>query len=72
MISSLGINPHECEAMFEDVKTIKNKTDFVVSNSRALRRDMDLTLLENKFAIAKNIFLLVSAWKALSSTDCSE
>jgi len=22
MISSLGINPHECEAMFEDVKTI--------------------------------------------------
>ncbi|MEI8285461.1 MAG: ribonucleotide-diphosphate reductase subunit beta [bacterium] len=57
MISSLGINPHECEAMFEDVKTIKNKTDFVVSNSRALRRDMDLTLLENKFAIAKNIFL---------------
>ena len=57
MISSLGINPHECEAMFEDVKTIKNKTDFVVSNSRALRRDMDFTLLENKFAIAKNIFL---------------
>jgi ribonucleoside-diphosphate reductase beta chain len=57
MISSLGINPHECEAMFEDVKTIKNKTDFVVSNSRALRRDMDLTSLENKFAFAKNIFL---------------
>jgi ribonucleoside-diphosphate reductase beta chain len=57
MISSLGINPHECEAMFEDVKTIKNKTDFVVSNSRALRRDMDLTDLENKLALAKNIFL---------------
>jgi ribonucleoside-diphosphate reductase beta chain len=57
MISSLGINPHECEAMFEDVKTIKNKTDFVVSNSRALRRDMDLTDHENKLALAKNIFL---------------
>ena len=57
MISSLGINPHECEAMFEDVRTIKNKTDFVVSNSRALRRDMDLTHLENKLALAKNIFL---------------
>ena len=57
MISSLGINPHECEAMFEGVKTIKNKTDFVVSNSRALRRDMDLTDLENKLALAKNIFL---------------
>ena len=57
MISSLGINPHECEAMFEDVKTIKNKTDFVVSNSRALRRDMDLTDHDNKLALAKNIFL---------------
>ncbi len=57
MISSLGINPHECEAMFEDVDTIKNKTDFVVSNSRALRRDMDFTLPENKAALAKNIFL---------------
>ena len=57
MISSLGINPHECEAMFEDVATIKNKTDFVVSNSRALRRDLDLTLPENKRALAKNIFL---------------
>jgi ribonucleoside-diphosphate reductase beta chain len=57
MISSLGINPHECEAMFEDVKTIKNKTDFVVSNSRALRRDMDMNDMENKLALAKNIFL---------------
>ncbi|MEO6847634.1 MAG: ribonucleotide-diphosphate reductase subunit beta [Chthoniobacterales bacterium] len=57
MISSLGINPHECEAMFEDVATIKRKTDFVVSNSRALRRDMDLTKTENKQALAKNIFL---------------
>jgi ribonucleoside-diphosphate reductase beta chain len=25
MISSLGLNPHECEAMFEDVPTIKAK-----------------------------------------------
>jgi ribonucleoside-diphosphate reductase beta chain len=57
MISSLGINPHECEAMFEGVPTIKNKTDFVVSNSRALRRDMDLNDPENKAALAKNIFL---------------
>lgn len=57
MISSLGINPHECEAMFEDVATIKEKTDFVVSNSRALRRDLDLTKTENKQALAKNIFI---------------
>jgi ribonucleoside-diphosphate reductase beta chain len=26
MIASLGINPHECEAMFEDVPTIVGRT----------------------------------------------
>jgi len=57
MISSLGINPHECEAMFDDVKTIKEKTDFVVTNSRKMRRDFDLTTIENRQALAKNIFL---------------
>ncbi|MDP0492231.1 MAG: ribonucleotide-diphosphate reductase subunit beta [Verrucomicrobiota bacterium JB023] len=57
MISSLGINPHECEAMFEDIPTIKAKNNFVVSNSRALRRDIDLTVTENKQALAKNIFM---------------
>jgi ribonucleoside-diphosphate reductase beta chain len=57
MISSLGVNPHECEAMFADIKTIDKKANFVVSNSRALRRDIDLTLTENKQALAKNIFL---------------
>lgn len=57
MISSLGLNPHECEAMFEDVPTIKAKNTLVVNNSRALRRDVDLTLTENKQALAKNIFL---------------
>lgn len=57
MLSSLGLNPHECEAMFEDVPTIKAKNTFVVSNSRSLRRDIDLTVTENKQALAKNIFL---------------
>ncbi len=57
MISSLGINPHEAEAMFEDVETIKRKNDFVVSNSKNLRRDMDLTITENKQLLAQNIFL---------------
>ena len=57
MISSLGINPHECEAMFEDIPTIVKKNEFVVKNSRNLRRDVDLTRLENKQALAKNIFL---------------
>ncbi len=57
MISSLGINPHECEAMFEDIPTIARKTKFVTSNSKALRRDLDLNDLATKQALAKNIFL---------------
>jgi ribonucleoside-diphosphate reductase beta chain len=57
MLSSIGLNPHECEAMFEDIPTIKEKNNYVVSNSRALRRDVDLTITENKQALAKNIFL---------------
>ncbi|GHC03882.1 ribonucleotide-diphosphate reductase subunit beta [Cerasicoccus arenae] len=57
MISSLGINPHECEAMFTDINTIDRKTEFLVHNSRELRRDMDMTKTENKQALAKNMFL---------------
>lgn len=57
MISSLGINPHECEAMFEDVPTITRKNEFVMKVSRSLRRDIDLTQLENKQLFAKNLFL---------------
>jgi len=57
MISSLGLNPHECEAMFEDIPTIDKKNTFVVNNSRALRRDLDLTQTANKQELAKNMFL---------------
>ena len=42
MISSLGINPHECEAMFEQIESVRNKNRFVTGISRALRRDLDL------------------------------
>ncbi len=57
MISSLGINPHECEAMFRDIPTIQRKTEYVVRNSRALRRDLDMRDLANQQALAKNMFL---------------
>ncbi|MCB1235829.1 MAG: ribonucleotide-diphosphate reductase subunit beta [Verrucomicrobiae bacterium] len=57
MISSLGINPHECEAMFEQIPTIKRKNEFITRISHAVRRDMDLTDPENKKLFAKNIFL---------------
>jgi ribonucleoside-diphosphate reductase beta chain len=57
MIASLGINPHECEAMFEDVPTIVRKNEFVTRISRELRRDIDLTKVENKKLLASNIFV---------------
>jgi ribonucleoside-diphosphate reductase beta chain len=57
MISSLGINPHECEAMFEDIPTIVRKNEFVTKTSHSLRRDLDLTKPENKKLLAKNIFI---------------
>ena len=57
MISSLGINPHECEAMFEQIPTIVKKNEFVTKISHALRRDLDLTKPEAKRLLAKNIFM---------------
>ncbi|MDP2136996.1 MAG: ribonucleotide-diphosphate reductase subunit beta, partial [Candidatus Didemnitutus sp.] len=57
MISSLGINPHECEAMFEDIKSIERKNEFVNRASQALRRDLDMTDPANKRLLAKNIFI---------------
>ncbi|MFM7320923.1 MAG: ribonucleotide-diphosphate reductase subunit beta [Armatimonadota bacterium] len=57
MISSLGINPHECEAMFEDIATIRSKNEFVTRVSRSLRRDLDLSTLENRQLLARNIFV---------------
>jgi ribonucleoside-diphosphate reductase beta chain len=57
MISSLGINPHECEAMFEQIPTIVKKNQFVTRISQNMRRDIDLTTLENKQLLAKNIFM---------------
>jgi len=57
MISSLGINPHECEAMFEQIGTIKRKNSFVTKVSKSLRRDLDLTKTENKQLFAKNLFV---------------
>ncbi|MGB0372097.1 MAG: ribonucleotide-diphosphate reductase subunit beta [Opitutales bacterium] len=56
MISSLGINPHECEAMFEQIPTIVKKNEFVTRTSHVLRRDLDLTVTENKQMLAKNVF----------------
>jgi ribonucleoside-diphosphate reductase beta chain len=57
MISSLGIDPHECEAMFDDVPTIVAKNEFVTRASRALRRDLDMDDPADKQLLARNIFV---------------
>jgi ribonucleoside-diphosphate reductase beta chain len=57
MISSLGINPHECEAMFDDVKSIVKKNEFVNKVSRALRRDLDMQDPANQRLLALNMFV---------------
>jgi ribonucleoside-diphosphate reductase beta chain len=57
MISSLGIDPHECEAMFDDVETIVAKNEFVTRASRDLRRNLDMSKVADKQLLAKNIFV---------------
>jgi ribonucleoside-diphosphate reductase beta chain len=57
MISSLGIDPHECEAMFEDIPTIVDKNAFVTAASHDLRRDLDMQDPASVALLAKNIFV---------------
>jgi ribonucleoside-diphosphate reductase beta chain len=57
MISSLGIDPHECEAMFDGIPTIVAKNRFVTDVSRALRRDLDMDDLDARRLLARNIFV---------------
>ena len=56
MISSLGIDPHECEAMFEGIPSIVAKNRFVTEISRDLRRDLDMRDPEAKRLLARNVF----------------
>jgi ribonucleoside-diphosphate reductase beta chain len=57
MISSLGIDPHECEAMFSDIPTIVAKNRFVTELSADLRRELDLDDPRDKQLLAQNIFV---------------
>jgi ribonucleoside-diphosphate reductase beta chain len=57
MIASLGIDPHECEAMFEDIPTIVAKNEFVTSVSRGMRRDLDMNDPAAVALLAKNTFV---------------
>ena len=57
MIASLGIDPHECEAMFDDIETIAAKNRFVTDVSHALRRDLDMSDPEAIRLLARNVFV---------------
>lgn len=57
MISSLGINPHEAEAMFEGIETIVAKNAFAARCAQGLKRGLDMQLTENKQLLAKNAFV---------------
>lgn len=58
MISSLGINPHEVKALFEDLPTIKRKNEFVTRTVPNLKFGLDMTVTENKQLLAKTIFVI--------------
>ena len=72
MISSLGIDPHECEAMFEDIPTIVAKNEFVtrVSHDAAPRPRHDATRSASSCSRGTSSSS-ASAWRARSSTACS-
>jgi ribonucleoside-diphosphate reductase beta chain len=57
MIASLGIDPHECEAMFADVPTIADKNRFVTEVSKQLRRDLDMDDPASRRLLARNVFV---------------
>jgi ribonucleoside-diphosphate reductase beta chain len=56
MISTLQIDPHECEAMFDGIPSIVAKNRFVTDISRDLRRDLDMRDTEAKRLLARNVF----------------
>ncbi len=56
MISSLRINPHEVTALFLSMPSVLRKNKIICEHLPKLRRDLDLTVTENKQLFAKTIF----------------
>lgn len=56
MISSLRINPHEMSALFLSLPSVIKKNDLITRELPKLRRNLDLTQVENKRLFAKTIF----------------
>jgi ribonucleoside-diphosphate reductase beta chain len=71
MIASLGIDPHECEAMFTDIPTIVAKNRFVTETAHGLRRELDMSDPVDIQLLAQNIFVFGQCMEGTQSTDCS-
>jgi ribonucleoside-diphosphate reductase beta chain len=56
MIASLRINPHEMSALFLSLPSVIKKNQLVTEHLPKLRRELDLTNVENKRLFAKTIF----------------
>ncbi len=56
MIASLGINPHEVSALFLSLPSVMEKNRLITQELPKLRRDIDLSITENKRLFAKTIF----------------
>jgi ribonucleoside-diphosphate reductase beta chain len=57
MISALGIDPHECEAILQGIASVVAKNRFVTAASHGLRRDLDTTDLDVQRLLARNLFV---------------
>lgn len=56
IISSLNIDIDEVTAKFQDIPSIKKKNAFITRQMPELKREIDLTITENKQKFAKAIF----------------
>ena len=69
MIASLGVDPFECQAMFEDIPSISNKITWFRNITKDLRNRMgadtviDLTATRDKQIFAKNLFVYGQAFE---------
>lgn len=57
IISSLGIDPHECDMLLKGIPSIKDKASFIVKHSHDLRDAPSIESLTDHRRFSKNLFL---------------
>jgi ribonucleoside-diphosphate reductase beta chain len=71
MISSLGINPHECEAMFEQIPTIVRRTSSSPASPQTCAATSTSRSWKTSSSSRRTSSCSASAWRAPSSTASS-